>query len=50
MACYNAEKSIIKNISLLVKKIKKAKIKNEIINDIVNTDNTYLRLKKIKNK
>ena len=49
--CYNAEKSIIKNISLLVKKIKKAKIKNEII--IINdgsTDNTYLRLKKIKNK
>ena len=48
--CFNAEKFIIKNISLLIKKLKKIKIKNEII--LVNdgsTDNTYFKIKKIKN-
>ena len=49
--CYNAEKFIIKNISLLLKKLKKLKIKNEII--LINDgsiDNTYLKIKKIKKK
>tara|TARA_B110000211_G_scaffold105303_1_gene122477 strand:- start:3935 stop:4660 length:726 start_codon:yes stop_codon:yes gene_type:complete len=49
--CYNAEKFIIKNISLLIKKIDKSKIKNEII--LINdgsTDKTHDKLKKIRKK
>jgi glycosyltransferase involved in cell wall biosynthesis len=49
--CYNAEKFIIKNISLLIKKIDKLKVRNEVI--LINdgsTDNTYDKIKKIKKK
>ena len=49
--CYNAEKFIIKNINLLIKKIDKLKVKNEVI--LINdgsTDNTYHKIKKIKKK
>ena len=49
--CYNAEKFITKNISLLIKKIEKIRIKKEIIliNDGSN-DTTYFKIKKLKNK
>jgi glycosyltransferase involved in cell wall biosynthesis len=49
--CYNAEKFIVKNISLLIKKLNKSRIKNDIIliNDGSN-DNTYLKIKELRNK
>ena len=49
--CYNAEKFIDKNISLLIKKLNKFKIKSEII--LINDgsdDNTYYKIKRLKKK
>jgi len=49
--CYNAEKFIVKNIRLLIKKLQSIKIKNEII--LINDgsrDNTLIKLKSIKRK